>query len=242
LWRQTRDGVRAVIARTSRLPSVKSEDPDERRQAFWIRTQKSNYSCRSSALCKGLMRDPAIRTEWVQFCRDTAVEDHVGAWRRIRRCVDVFILVNDRSPAPDVDKPIDSPENENVLATWISDQRTNHECMAECMGDPAIRSEWSQFIAPHDRRAEIKRVVQQGDEEEWVDTICPAAARAGKLDVLRWARTVKCPWTEATCLAATEGGHLHVLQWARVNGCPWDRSACFDVATTADVRDWISRN
>ena len=58
---------------------------------------------------------------------------------------------------------------------------------------------------------------------------CAAAAGAGRLDVLRWARKNGCPWDEETCAAAARGGHLRVLQWAREKGCSWDEEACLNI-------------
>ena len=59
--------------------------------------------------------------------------------------------------------------------------------------------------------------------------ICKAAARAGKLEVLQWARANGCPWS-ATCSKAAAGGHLEVLQWAHANGCPWNELTCSEAA------------
>jgi hypothetical protein len=60
----------------------------------------------------------------------------------------------------------------------------------------------------------------------WNLSTCTAAARAGHLAVLQWARAQQppCPWSERTCIAAAGGGHLAVLQWLRAQQppCPWD--------------------
>jgi hypothetical protein len=56
--------------------------------------------------------------------------------------------------------------------------------------------------------------------------LCEAAARSGKLEVLKWLRAGGCPWDTYTCCGAARSGHLEVLQWARANGCPWDEDTC----------------
>jgi hypothetical protein len=51
-----------------------------------------------------------------------------------------------------------------------------------------------------------------------------AAAAAGQLDVLRWARAQQPllkidAWASR---AAAASGHVHVLQWLRAHAVPWD--------------------
>ncbi|CAM9851502.1 unnamed protein product [Ectocarpus sp. 6 AP-2014] len=46
-------------------------------------------------------------------------------------------------------------------------------------------------------------------------TICNAAARFGRLDLLKLAQESACGWTPATCAQSARGGHLETLQWLR---------------------------
>jgi hypothetical protein len=50
--------------------------------------------------------------------------------------------------------------------------------------------------------------------------LCSAAAAAGRLDMLQWARAQGCPWSSATCEYAAAEGYLEILDWAVRNGCP----------------------
>jgi hypothetical protein len=52
--------------------------------------------------------------------------------------------------------------------------------------------------------------------------LCPAAAAAGRLGMLQWARAQGCPWSSATCAYAAAEGHLEILDWAIANKCPLD--------------------
>ena len=52
----------------------------------------------------------------------------------------------------------------------------------------------------------------------WYAVTCRAAAAAGHLEMLQWARQNGCPWNEETCWEAAGQGHLEMLQWARANG------------------------
>jgi hypothetical protein len=54
----------------------------------------------------------------------------------------------------------------------------------------------------------------------WDEGTCEAAAGAGHLEVLQWARANGCSWNCFSASAAAGGGHLAVLQWALGNGCP----------------------
>ncbi|CAM9873681.1 unnamed protein product [Ectocarpus fasciculatus] len=56
--------------------------------------------------------------------------------------------------------------------------------------------------------------------------VCNAAARFGRLDVLKLARKSACGWTPATCAQAAWGGHLEVVKCLRAQGCGWDEEAC----------------
>jgi len=59
-----------------------------------------------------------------------------------------------------------------------------------------------------------------------IKKICRYAAENGYLDILKWARSNKCPWDDWTCAWAAWGGHLDVLKWARANKCPWSWRTC----------------
>ncbi|KAF8063772.1 cabII-1 [Scenedesmus sp. PABB004] len=62
--------------------------------------------------------------------------------------------------------------------------------------------------------------------------VCRAAAGAGSLAVLEWARTAPRvgSWDNGVCAAAAGGGHLEVLQWLRSHErrprCNWGRRVC----------------
>ena len=67
--------------------------------------------------------------------------------------------------------------------------------------------------------------------------VCEAAAKYGRLDVLKWLRVQGCPfnrdtlgYSEGTCEEAADGGHLKVMQWARAHGCEWDYEWCMEIA------------
>ena len=61
---------------------------------------------------------------------------------------------------------------------------------------------------------------------------CAYAAEGGRLDILKWCRDQKpkCPWDKNTCAFAAKGGHLKVLKWCIENGCPWDKNTCANAA------------
>ncbi len=59
-----------------------------------------------------------------------------------------------------------------------------------------------------------------------IDYCCDAAARAGHLEVVKWARANGCNWGAQTCAFAAEKGHLKILKWMHENGCEWDAETC----------------
>ena len=74
--------------------------------------------------------------------------------------------------------------------------------------------------------------------------LCPAAAKGGHLEVLKWLRENGCPWDEETCRYAAYGGHFEVLKWARANDCPWDKTTCTRAAEGGqlEVLKWARAN
>jgi hypothetical protein len=75
---------------------------------------------------------------------------------------------------------------------------------------------------------------------------CAAAARAGSLGVLKYARAIGCAWDERlVCCEAAAGGHLSTLVWARqAAGCAWDERTCARAASGGHltVLQWATRH
>ncbi len=53
--------------------------------------------------------------------------------------------------------------------------------------------------------------------------VCANAARAGRLDVLKWMVDECYPWDKTTIDMAVLGDHPHIVKWAVRNGCPCDK-------------------
>ncbi len=83
--------------------------------------------------------------------------------------------------------------------------------------------------------------LSRGNSKQYV---CNRAARHGRLEVLKWARSQECTWDEWTCAWAAEGGHLEVLKWVRTNGCPWNEETCSWAAENGhlEVLKWAKAN
>ena len=70
--------------------------------------------------------------------------------------------------------------------------------------------------------------------------ICYGAAKAGRLDILQWARLNGYPWDDETARIAAHMGHLEVMQWAIENGCPYDITMLHeDAAKHPNVAQWL---
>jgi len=78
----------------------------------------------------------------------------------------------------------------------------------------------------------------------WSEQTCQYAAKAGHLEVLKWARENGCPWGKETCEAAAAGGNFEVLKWARMKGCPWDSNTSKAAARGGDLEllNWALKN
>ncbi|KAJ8602358.1 hypothetical protein CTAYLR_004247 [Chrysophaeum taylorii] len=129
------------------------------------------------------------------------VEDHVRE------------LLNVMVPGHDFDPEVD----DNVLlpaGVRLEDIEFEGEHLREFVKLGAIN--WIDWILTQHRHFRV--------------CVCGVAARAGELEVLKWARANGCLWNESTCSEAAYGGHLGVIQWARANGCPWNENTCAQAA------------
>ena len=72
--------------------------------------------------------------------------------------------------------------------------------------------------------------------------ICAAAAGAGKLNVLQWARENGCPWDQETLVSAIRGNHFTVAKWAVDNGVPYKWSELYNHFYSVKDRTWIEIN
>jgi len=75
--------------------------------------------------------------------------------------------------------------------------------------------------------------------------ICNANARAGNLEVVRWACKNGFHYDALTCALAAESGHLNVLEWLRmISDCPWDRRTTWVAARNGHlpVLQWVLSN
>ena len=81
----------------------------------------------------------------------------------------------------------------------------------------------------------------------WDWRVCAAAAQAGNVRVLEWARAEGCgfPW-DVLCAFAAGGGSVEMLRWAREISypkCPWDAETCAAAAEKGhlEVLRWCVR-
>ncbi|CAN0352979.1 unnamed protein product, partial [Ectocarpus sp. 13 AM-2016] len=57
----------------------------------------------------------------------------------------------------------------------------------------------------------------------WDVVVADEIALRGFAEMLRWARSVEvdpCPWNAGTCDLAAEGGHMPLVRWMRSKDCP----------------------
>jgi hypothetical protein len=75
-------------------------------------------------------------------------------------------------------------------------------------------------------------------------SVCETAARHGRIEVLKWARSQGCPWDEYTYSLAAKNGHLEVLKWLRSQRCPWDKFICSWAADGGhlEVLQWVRKH
>lgn len=131
-------------------------------------------------------------------------------------------------------------------------------CLAEtCKAFGAVVSSSPTARWPLGTRTSAKAAAVSLARLEWArsrgcplpPSTCAAAARAGRLDVLRELRRLGCPWlngAQGVCAQAALGGHIDTLRWSRANGCPWDNWTCYAAAEAdanrLEILDWAVAN
>lgn len=70
-----------------------------------------------------------------------------------------------------------------------------------------------------------------------------AAAEAGHIEILKFARRNGCPWDPRTSSAAAWGNHCEVLQWVVAQGCSRDREVSHGAAMSGNLPmlRWLQR-
>jgi hypothetical protein len=117
---------------------------------------------------------------------------------------------------------------------------------------PVREKAWKALITKGDMETIIS-AHQAGFAASFYDKTCTYAARAGRMDVLRWAlsterdggvRSLLLHWGGGTCAAAASRGHLSTLDWLRSHDCPWDARALIGAiqAGRPDIFRWAARN
>lgn len=65
------------------------------------------------------------------------------------------------------------------------------------------------------------------------ESVCAAAARQGRFEVLRWLREeANCPWDSRTTSSAFEMNYATIFEWACLNGCPYAKEQFMQVKET----------
>ncbi len=64
---------------------------------------------------------------------------------------------------------------------------------------------------------------------------CEGAADNGRLETLKFLRSVECPWDEATACAVARSGHMDALRWVIDNGCPSNGGTQLWAASNGDL-------
>jgi hypothetical protein len=100
-----------------------------------------------------------------------------------------------------------------------------------------IRREKETRLEPNNRSRKSIRLTPCSFDDE----TCPAAARGGHLEVLKWLHEQGSPWDHWTTAAAAFGGHFEVLQWLQKQQCPLNISSCNLAARAGnfEILQWL---
>lgn len=77
--------------------------------------------------------------------------------------------------------------------------------------------------------------------DNWQTKLCQDAAEAGKLEVVRWAKSNDAYWDELTFVYGVRSGNLELLSWLHEHGCPWNANCCYYAASMnrLDILEWL---
>ena len=136
-WWSTHRVVCAYMDEHQKRPSKCDKNPDVKKLASWVSTQRMNYD--KNAYIMG--SNPSIRAEWTATLEKYGaylIPDADEQWRATHRLVCDYM---DEQLKP----PSQHDKNHAIkkLGTWISNQKINYEKNVHIMGsNPDIRAEW----------------------------------------------------------------------------------------------------
>eukprot|EP00965_Chrysotila_dentata_P255887 6212368-Pleurochrysis_carterae.AAC.1 len=144
-WRRTLREVQCFMDERGmeQRPSRKTDDEEERRLSRWIDNQHSKYVRNAQ-----IMKDVAIRDEWVRFMNERSVmfEYRATAWKRMFRKLRDFIDERGGEQRP---SRRSGDAHERRLAQWMRNQESNYNKKEGMMKNVAIREEWCKFVETH---------------------------------------------------------------------------------------------
>lgn len=87
------------------------------------------------------------------------------------------------------------------------------------------------------RRSDLLKVARAAGCP-WDVTVAIELARSGCAEMLKWARSSEdpCPWSEEVCDLAAEGGNMSLVRWLRMKGCPCSPRTMAGIAATGGLK------
>jgi superfamily II DNA or RNA helicase len=188
LWKENHMKMCEFIDENGRVPrqSGAKVDPDEKRLAVWVATQKNNYNPSGSEFSKQRMKNPEIWKMWKDTINDPIynqhlVVDYAQNWMNHHTTICEFIEKNGRAPRSS--GTIDDYE-EKRLGCWLTTQKINYDprgykLSKQRMKDEDIWVKWSETLS--DPRYKKYLVIDR--VHDWMNnhqTMCEFIDKTGK--------------------------------------------------------------
>jgi superfamily II DNA or RNA helicase len=163
-WNMNHSKMCEFITKKGNAPSNTAKDPEEKRLAGWISSQKSKHDQRGSKLSKEGMKDEGLWRKWTDTLADQiygkALSDQVQDWKNKHELLCVFVKETGNAP-----KHTSSGE-EKILAGWYSSQNDKYnekgsEFSKQIMKtNPEIWKMWNETLSDPSYREALADQVQ----------------------------------------------------------------------------------
>lgn len=128
LWMEKHQKMCEFIDEKRRVPSTHSKEPEEKRLAGWVGTQKGNYNSSGAEMSKRRMKNPNIWQIWTDTLNDPkycdALADFIQIWKNNHHNMCEFIDKEHKVPPSASVKY--SPEIQK-LGRWVGTQKGNYD-------------------------------------------------------------------------------------------------------------------
>jgi hypothetical protein len=139
VWKTKFNSVQEYVQKHKILPSRQSLDPEVKKMAEWIQSQKTKY-------ISGSIADDDIRQLWESFIsKNEQCKTNLQKWYENFENVKEYVRLHNKLPS----KEKGNDDNVKRLGSWVHTQKQNYQKKTQTMKDENIFKIWDEFVKEH---------------------------------------------------------------------------------------------